>query len=333
MSRLSVLKDAMSDVLALLRMRAETVCASEYSAPWSFSFEKPIAHFHIIERGSAVIQLHGGVCMSLEPGDLVFLPLGAGHVLSSERGLPAIPIEPAIRRLPVQEDRIYRLGGGGPRTHLVSGQFSCGGVLARKLLTVLPPLIHLRPEPGQPLQQLGVISQLLVQETRFPRAGSIIVATRLIDLLFIQAIRESAQARPGHAGWPAGLRDPQIGRALSAIHNDPAHPWTVDELAEIAGLSRSAFAAHFTSAVGSTPLRYVTIWRLDLAADHLHASTTRIGDIASQVGYSSEAAFNRAFKAQFGITPAAFRRRASHPGQVAVAEEPRDPLAGSATEG
>jgi len=305
------LPDAMSDVMSLLRMRADTVCAYEYSAPWSFSFGKPTGHFHIIERGSAVIRLPDDVSGQLESGDVVFLPLGTAHILSSKRGLRAVPIEPAIKRLAVDEDRVYRMGGGGPETHVICGQFSFGGLLANKLLSVLPPLIHLRPTAGRPVERLRMFSQLLVEETRNPGAGSAVMATRLVDLLFIQAIRDWAAGKPGRSGWPGGLGDTQVGRALSAIHKDPARAWTVDELAEIAGLSRSAFASRFTTAVGHTPLRYVSSWRLDLAADHLRVTTTRIGEIASQVGYSSEATFNRAFKAHFGVTPAAFRRSAN----------------------
>ncbi len=133
---------------------------------------------------------------------------------------------------------------------------------------------------------------------------------RLLDILFVQAIREWAVERPTNLGWMSGLGDPNIGRSLSAIHEDPARGWTVDALASIAGMSRSAFAQRFSSIVGATPLRYVTTWRLNVAADHLRSGTAKIGEIASMVGYGSEAALARAFKAEFGQTPGAFRRTA-----------------------
>jgi AraC-like DNA-binding protein len=158
------------------------------------------------------------------------------------------------------------------------------------------------------LEWLRLTAHFLVEVTRYPKPGSAIMITRLLDLLFVQAIREWGAKSPSRLGWLSGLSDPQIGRALSAIHQDPARAWTVEALADLVGLSRSAFAARFTDVVGKTPLKYVAQWRLDLAADHLRAGTERIGDIANLVGYGSEPALTRAFKAQFGTTPAAFRR-------------------------
>ncbi len=309
MSGISGVPDAMSDVLSLVRMRGEFVCANEYSAPWSLRFQSPAAHFHVVERGAAWIQLDGARPIRIETGDLALLPLGAGHVLSADPALPPMDIDHAIATQATRHGAVYRLGGGGEPTHVVCGRFSFAGVLAPKLLTVLPPLIHLRAEPGRPLEWLRLTTHFLVEETRHPKPGSAIMIARLLDLLFIQSIRAWGSTSPSHLGWLSGLSDPQVGRALSAIHDDPARGWTVETLAEIAGLSRSAFAARFAEVVGKTPQRYVAAWRLDLAADHLRAGAHRIGEIALLVGYGSEAALTRAFKAQFGATPAAFRRR------------------------
>jgi AraC-like DNA-binding protein len=309
MPAISGVPDAMSDVLSLVRMRGEFVCANEYSAPWSLGFRKPVAHFHVVQRGSAWITLDGAQPTRIETGDLALLPLGAGHVLSSDPALPSVPIERAIAVHATREGSVYRMGGGGEQTHVVCGQFSFSGVLAPKLLTVLPPLIHIPAEAGRPLEWLQLTTHFLVEETRHPRPGSAIMISRLMDLLFIQTIRAWGANRPSRLGWLSGLSDPQIGRALSAIHDEPARNWTVEALAEMAGLSRSAFATRFTDVVGKTPLKYIASWRLDLAADRLRAGGGRIGEIASLVGYGSEAALTRAFKVQFGTTPAAFRRR------------------------
>jgi AraC-like DNA-binding protein len=303
--------DALSDVLSLVRMRGEVICANEYSAPWSFSFTRPLAHFHIVERGLAWITVGRAKPMRIETGDLAILPLGAGHVLASDPTLAPIPIERALADPAARTGSVYRLGAGGEETHVVCGQFSFAGVLASRLLGVLPPLIHIAPEPGRPLEWLRLTSHFLVEETRRPEPGSAIMVARLLDLLFIQAVREYGAKNPGNLGWLSGLSDPGIGRALSAIHEEPARNWTVESLAEIAGLSRSAFAARFSGAVGQTPLKYIAMWRLNLAADQLRAGTARITEIAALVGYGSEAALTRAFKAQFGTTPVAFRRAAS----------------------
>jgi AraC-like DNA-binding protein len=309
MPAISGVPDAMSDVLSLVRMRGELVCANEYSAPWSLGFRKPVAHFHVVERGAAWITLDGAAPTRIQTGDLALLPLGAGHVLSSDPALPPVNIERAIESQATREGSVYRIGGGGEQTHMVCGQFSFSGVLAPKLLTVLPALIHIRAESGRPLEWLQLTTHFLVEETRHPRPGSAIMIARLLDLLFIQTIRTWGATSPRRLGWLSGLSDPQIGRALSAIHDAPARHWTVEALAEIAGLSRSAFATRFSDVVGNTPLKYIASWRLDLAADHLRAGAHRIGEIALLVGYGSEAALTRAFKVQFGTTPAAFRRQ------------------------
>ena len=141
--------DAMSDVLSLVRMRAEVVCANEYSAPWSFSFPRPIAHFHIVERGAAWLTVDQREPIRLETGDLAILPLGAGHVLGNDPGVPPVPIDEAMRSTAVRHGAaVYQLGGGGERTHVLCGRFSFEGVLAPKLLAVLQPPIHIETRSG-----------------------------------------------------------------------------------------------------------------------------------------------------------------------------------------
>jgi AraC-like DNA-binding protein len=301
----------MSDALSLVRIRCEIIGANEFSAPWCFSFRSHVAHFHIVERGTALLVRHGEEPLRLETGDLAILPLGAGHVLASEAGLASMPIEEAVARPGVRDGTVNRMGGGGAQTHMLCGQFSFEGVLAAKLLNVLPPLIHIAAPLGRPLEWLRLTSQFLVEETRRARPGFLIMVARLLDLLFVQAVREWGAKSPKNLGWLSGLHDPSIGKALSAMHDQPARPWTVERLAELAGLSRSAFAARFADVVGETPLKYLAAWRLDLAAQQLRAGTAAIGEIAQSVGYGSEAALTRAFKAQFGTTPARFRQAGS----------------------
>lgn len=303
----------MSDALSLVRMRGEFVNASAYSAPWSLSFKSRVSRFHIVERGAAWIVVEGAEPVRMEAGDLAVLPLGAGHVFTSDPRLEPVPISAAIATMATKIDGVTHLGGGGDVTEVVCGQFSFEGILAPKLLAVLPPLILIRPEPGKPLEWLRLTTHFLIEETRRPQPGSAVMIERLLDLMFIQAIREWGAKGANHLGWLSGLRDPLIDRALAAIHENPAGDWTVEALAEIAGLSRSAFAARFGDLVGQTPLRYVSAWRLNLAADYLRTGPMKVAEIAARVGYGSEAALNRAFKAQFEVTPAEFRRRSQRP--------------------
>ncbi len=305
---ISGVPDAMSDVLSLVRMRGEFVCVNEYSAPWSIRFDRPIAHFHIVERGSAWLTVHGETPQRIETGDLAILPHGAGHALASSPKLKPVPIMDEVRSNSVRQGSVFKIGGDGEATHVLCGQFAFDGVLAPKLLTILPPVMLIRAEQGRPLEWLRLTAHFLTEETRFPKPGSAIMIARLLDLLFIQAVREWGQSHSHNLGWLSGLRDSSIGRALSAMHERPARAWTVAQLSEVAGLSRSAFAARFQQVVGQPPLRYLAVWRLDLAADLLRAGDTPIADIAAQVGYGSESALTRAFKAHFESTPAAFRR-------------------------
>jgi AraC-like DNA-binding protein len=304
--------DAMSDVLSLVRMRGEVLCANDYGAPWAFSFEPERAHFHIIEGGPGWLAgEHASAPIQLQAGDLVFLPHASMHVLSSEPGLQPTPIMEALGGAPTRGGHAHRLGGDGAVTNVLSGRLSFEGALAPKLLRVLPTLIHIRAERAQVSEWLAQIAAYLRAEMSMSKAGWSITIARLIDLLLIHALRDWGAESPTNLGWLSGLVDPVIGRALSAIHEQPGRPWTVEQLASVAGLSRSAFAARFTQLVGQTPQRYLAMWRLDLAADHLRGGGAKIGEIAAMVGYGSEAALTRAFKAQFGVTPGAYRRVAA----------------------
>jgi AraC-like DNA-binding protein len=151
-----------------------------------------------------------------------------------------------------------------------------------------------------------------VAESTSSRPGASIVLARLSEVLFAEAIRHyMEELPPGQSGWLAALRDRYVGRTLSLLHEQPAYSWTVDELARRVGLSRSALAQRFNALIGAPPMQYLTRWRTSLAASRLRESDVPIIRVAAEVGYESEAAFNRAFKRQFGLPPAAWRKRAA----------------------
>lgn len=322
MPAISESPDAMSDVLSLVRMRGKVVCLNEFSAPWAYSFRHPAAHFHIVDQGSAWLTLPAHSPTRLNAGDLVILPSGAGHTISSSPGRRAIPIERAM----AEHKAGTVMGGGGDPTSMVSGQFAFEGFHSSRLLTVLPPLIHIQARQGRPLEWLRLTSHFLIEETRLRRPGSNVMIARLLDLLFIQALREWGGRSQQNMGWLGGLRDEQIGRAISAIHDKPEQAWTVKTLASIAGMSRSTFATRFLNVVGQTPQKYLTSWRLALAAEYLRSGSSRVGAIAASVGYGSEAALTRAFSSQFGTTPGAFRKL--HRQMQAISEGERLPVRG-----
>jgi AraC-like DNA-binding protein len=148
-----------------------------------------------------------------------------------------------------------------------------------------------------------------VAESTAPRAGGATVLAKLSELLFVEAVRQYIEALPQEqTGWLAGLRDRFVGRALALMHQDPAYPWTVDELAQQIGLSRSALAERFGELLGQPPMQYLTRWRILLAAQHLLSGSRGVAQVAEEVGYQSEAAFSRAFKRELGVPPATWRK-------------------------
>lgn len=132
---------------------------------------------------------------------------------------------------------------------------------------------------------------------------------KLSELLFVEAVRRYAEALPeGQTGWLAGLRDPHVARALALLHRDAARPWSVDDLSRAVGLSRSALAEHFTRLIGVPPMSYLGSWRMQVATQKLRNTNASLAQIADMVGYTSEAAFSRAFKKALGTAPATWRR-------------------------
>jgi AraC-like DNA-binding protein len=262
--------------------------------------------FHVVTSGHARLEVADRV-LEMGPGDVVLVPHGEGHVLRSGADVLA----PDIRVVPQEiEGRYVRLRHGGPgaATTMVCGAVRFDHPVARPLLATLPAIVHV---PVSPLtDRLHDTLRLIALEVDELRPGGEAVITRLADVLVVQALRswltEDAEAR---TGWLAALSDPQVGRALAAIHRDPAHPWTVASLAAEQGLSRSAFAARFTALVGEPAMAYVTRWRMDLAHERLRSGDDTVARLATALGYRSEAAFSRAFRRVVGEPPGAVRGR------------------------
>jgi transcriptional regulator GlxA family with amidase domain len=176
------------------------------------------------------------------------------------------------------------------------------------LLNGLPAVIELRGAGGQSLVWLDVSSQMLMRETTTRSQGSAVMISRILDLLFVQVLRAWATGPDAQPGWLTGAMDPVIGEAITAIHANPRHQWTVERLAQKSNLSRSAFADRFARRAGRPPATYITHVRLASAADLLLDTPDPISVIASDVGYESEAAFSRAFSRRYGVPPSRWRR-------------------------
>jgi AraC-like DNA-binding protein len=302
--------DPLGDVLHVLRMSGAFYCRTELTAPWGL--EMPAfagcVSFHLVTAGSGVLEVDG-ITSHLHTGDLVLVPHGRGHVLRSS---PGAGVAGRVDRLEQQmvgnHYSVLRLGGGGDAATLLCGILQFDHPTARRLLDLLPPTVHVRGEDARGAGRVGQLLTLVTDEAREVRPGGEAVITRLADVVVIEAIRSWIDEDDGaRAGWLAALRDPQVGRALALVHAGPGRPWTLGGLAHEVAMSRSAFAARFTALVGEAPMRYVTRWRMEAATAALEDGR-EVGAVSRELGYASEAAFNRAFKRLTGRTPGAVRR-------------------------
>jgi AraC-like DNA-binding protein len=319
--------DALSDALRIIGLTGGIFVEANYSAPWClvgnignqtcrpFMATTPshIIAFHYVVEGRCVAQVEGYPSCELGTGEVVLFPRNDVHILGSEIGLRPVPVGQLMKPPPGPGLPKISYGGGGENTHFICG-FLGGRSLLTPLLASLPPLMKTRlcDIPGG--DWIGRSFTYAATDLSSGGPGAATVMSKMSELLFVEVLRHFlANACDGQTGWLASLRDPVIGKALTLLHSDPKRNWTTDELADEVHLSRSAFAERFSSLVGQPPMRYLTVWRMQLAAQSLQQSQSSIAQIAYECGYESEATFTRAFKREFGAPPAAWRREhASH---------------------
>jgi AraC-like DNA-binding protein len=305
--------DALSQVLKRVRLRGHVVIEGELGAFTEGVFPPGRASFFHLRDGEAVFLPRDGEPLLLQPGDFVFSLLADGYKVRAGRGAEVRRVFKAnLSSRPGNQTQSARWTVNSDIAgRFLAGAFHFDAGLPGSLITGLPGLIHLKCNNSQVPQWLDSVSRVLADEAANVGPGSSILIALLIDLLVIRTLRTWINGHGNRLNGLFGLSDKRIGRALDAIHLRPAQAWTVESLAEIAAMSRSNFSDRFTAAVGVPPLRYVTQWRLTLAADLLRASKLKVTEVAQAAGYGSEAAFSRAFKAQFGYPPRDFRRFAS----------------------
>ena len=315
--------DALSEVLRVLKLTSGLFLEAEFTAPWcidSAPGKDDVRHilpdaehvsiYHLLTEGSCRALLpETGERVALKEGDLIMFPHGDGHRLGSDLQLAPVGAEVLVE--PSPDGGLARInhGGGGERTRFVCGFLACDKRLCRPLLGALPRMLRVELGDGPAAAWIKATLRHGASETHAPRPGSDALLGRLSELLFVEAIRHYTASLPqDQPGWLAGLRDPFVGKALALLHADPARDWEVEELARQAGISRSALNERFNALIGEPPMQYLTGWRLALASQALASSNDAVVRIAERVGYDSEAAFNRAFKREFGVPPAAWRR-------------------------
>jgi AraC-like DNA-binding protein len=317
--------DALSEALRGMRLTGAVILNAELTAPWGFAspsvkagqalLPPGVGHlvlFHLVTEGAAAARVHGYGELNLEAGDLVVLPHGDAHELwngARAKLVDGAPLLPKILRGSLDEERG---GGGGAVTRFICGYFGCEDYAARLLLPGLPPLFKINVRRDASGAWLESSIRHLVSDAQSKRAGRAALLAKLAEALFVETLcRYMEDMPPERSGWLAGAKDQAVGQALACFHRHPSRAWTLVELAKEAGVSRTVLAERFTRLMGRSPLAYLARWRLQWAARLLETTDHNVLQIALDVGYESEAAFSRAFKREFEVPPARYRRRAN----------------------
>ena len=303
--------DPLADVLDLGRVRGALMGTVRAGAPWGLALPQSTgASFHAITAGTAWLRVDGREPLQLMPGDLVLLPAGIPHRVSSEPGGPTMPFDRTMKERVMTPAGDIPLPGPGATTTFVCAGYDYDLDVAQPLMRLLPDVVHV-PADAAAGRDVAALVDLLAGEVGSRSPGSRAAIARLIDLLLISALRRWNDAQPDDApaSWLTALRDPTIAEVLAVLHDRPGESWTLDALAGEVHLSRATLARRFTEAVGEPPLTYLARWRMHLAAHHLKHSNDTVETIARTVGYTSEYAFNRAFARHRGQPPGRYRRR------------------------
>jgi AraC-like DNA-binding protein len=267
--------------------------------------------FHAVTSGELRLESDGTDPRVLRSGDVALVPHGDGHRLRSAPGTIAPNVMDLPHHFSNERYAVLRHGSGGAATTVLCGAVQFDAWAAHGVVAQLPPVLHIAASPRT--ESMQATMRLIAAEAHELRPGGEAVLTRLSDVLVVQAVRSWLENDPAaRTGWLGALRDPQIGRAIAAVHRDPARAWTVASLAAEVPMSRSAFAARFTALVGEPALGYVTRRRMQVALERLHADAP-VAEVAGRLGYRSEAAFSRAFKRVTGSSPGAARKLVRSP--------------------
>lgn len=314
--------DALSDVLRAVHLTGAVFFDVQAAESWVaesppgqtivgkiFPDADHLIPYHVVTTGECWAGLVGEAPVHLSAGEVVVFPHGDAHVLSSEPGMRSVP-DLTLYRRPSDGQLPFSVSmgtaGAAEPAHIVCGYLACDAQPFNPLLAALPRAIHVADHDGG---ALGAFIRFAITESKERRPGGEAMLEHLSELMFVDVVRRYLATLPaGRTDWLAGLREPFVGRALTALHRSPARAWTLELLAHEVGLSRSALAERFTQFVGHPPMQYLANWRMQLAANELRGSTDNVATIAERVGYESEAAFSRAFKKAVGISPSEWRK-------------------------
>lgn len=293
--------DPLSDVLSLLKPRSYGCGGIDAGGDVAISFPKHDGiKCYAVMFGEGWLAVEGVPdAAHLATGDCFVLPRGLPFRLASDLALTPVDYRTVLAGRP--SGGVVSLNGGGDCV-IVGGHFALDGKHADMLLGVLPPIVHIRSEPDRATLRASL--NQMMQELREPQPGGLLIIEHLAQMMLVQALRlHMAEGQNGRVGWLFALADSQIGPAISAMHANPTHRWTLQSLAEHAGTSRTTFAQKFKATVGIPPMDYLTRWRMIVAGDKLTSSNDPISIVAPAFGYDSESAFSTAFKRVMGCSP------------------------------
>ena len=314
--------DPLSEVLRSVRLTGGIFLDARFTAPWSVHTQilaedcgsfvvKPslLIAYHFVIAGKLLVSVDGEPTVEVRAGEIVLLPRNDIHTLSSASGL--VPTSARHLIQPSADGGLAKIlhGGGGEPAQIVCG-FLGSEESYNPLIAALPRVLKLDVQEGVARDWVEASMRYAAGELTAGRFASSNLMSRLSELLFVEAMRQySVTYADQDAGWLRGVADPQIGRALAAIHHNFSLPWSADSLAKEVSMSRSAFVDRFTTLIGMPPIRYLTVWRLQAAKLGLRETRKTIEQLAQEVGYGSGEAFSRAFKREFGLSPARWREQ------------------------
>jgi len=335
--------DVLSDVLRVVRLSGAVFFTADFSSPWAIESPLPdmlasavmpeaecIVLFHILVDGECEVDCQRHPQTTMASGDVIVFPRGDQHTMRSPGAGLGMPLATIFSPGKHDDPPQLSYGGGGRTSRFVCGYLNCDQRFS-PLVEGLPTMLLVRSRddysaieavdasgsrptvvPQGSSTWLGTTLKFTVNEARAARPGNVAMLGRLTELMFVEILREYMQRLPAsQSGWLAAVNDAHVGKALRLLHANPVRDWTVDELAREVALSRSVLAQRFAELVGEAPMRYLANWRMQLAKQMMREGARNIQEVATRVGYDSEAAFNRAFKRATGSPPAAWRKGAT----------------------
>jgi AraC family transcriptional regulator, alkane utilization regulator len=335
--------DILSDVLRIVRLSGAVFFTAEFSSPWALDSPNPdllasivlphaecVLLFQVLTEGECFVLCKTLPTVKMEAGDVIIFPHGESHTMCSHPGAKATPMRAVFSQGSPDATPQVVFGGGGKKSRFICGYLNCDQRF-NPLVRALPRMLVVRssndyatveaidPNGSHPAQVpqgsgtwLSTTLKFTINEAKAARPGNAAMLGRLTELMFVEILRQYMQQLPtGQRSWLGGLNDIHVGKALRLMHANPAHDWTVSELAHESAISRSALAERFTQLIGEPPMRYLAGWRLQLAKQMLREGDSSVAEIAAPVGYESEAAFDRAFKRGADSPPASWRKRAA----------------------